>query len=315
MGKIKSKISLGIGSSGGIIAVALALILILSVAIFAEPLDFPAADGASPIVIDETTDLQVAAFAKPVIVNGRAKEVFVFGGDVVVNGEVEGDVGVIGGNVIQNSGAVIGGDVIVIGGAYRPADRVPRRSANRDTVVFGIFEEELREIGRNPASILSPTFSMAFLAQRAIAVIFWFVITMVVSTIAPGAVGRAVAALRLSPAKVVGAGLGGLILVILMVAAGVALLPDFISALVWLMAFLALTLAYLYGRVSLQLTAGKAIIKAVWPAARSESAAAIAGVLFWTVILSIPYVWTAALLAIFAAGVGLVVTAKRPHAT
>ncbi|MER3431369.1 MAG: hypothetical protein C4324_10070 [Blastocatellia bacterium] len=295
-----------------VFAVVSSVFFALQTVAFAETADSLVSDAEPAIVINDTTELRIAAFGKPVIVNGTAKEVFVFGGDIVVNGEVKGDVGVIGGNVIQNRSAFIGGDVIVIGGSYRPADRLPRRSTNRETVVFGIFEEELREIGKNPASILSPTLSMAFLAQRTIAVIFWFIVTMMVGTIAPGAVSRAVAALRLSPTKVAGAGLGGLTLVILSVAAGAAVLPDYLSAMVWLMAFVALTLAYLFGRVSLQIAVGKAILKQIHSASRSESTAAIAGVLFWTIILSLPYVWTIALLAVFAAGVGLVLTAKRP---
>lgn len=271
-------------------------------------------DRRPAIVIDETSDQQVATLSKDVIVNGRAREVFVFGGDVVINGAVSGDVGVIGGNVIQNPGSVVGGDIIVIGGSYRPADRTPNRAPGRETIVFGIFEDELREIGENPASILSPAFSPAFFAQRAISVVFWFIITMIFATIAPGAVGRAVSKLRLMPARVAIYGLGGLFAAVFVVAAGVAILPDYISALVWLMVFIALMLAYLYGRVALQIAAGKRLLKIVSPGARSESASALTGVIFWTLILSLPVLWTLALLTIFAAGIGLVATARRPNA-
>lgn len=289
----------------------LSLFFVCPAQVFPGP-ERDSANSAEPLtVIDESSDQQVAVVGRNVVVNGKAREVFVFGGDIIVNGTVDGDVGVIGGNVIQNAGSFVGGDVIVIGGAYRPAERNPGRTAGKETIVFGIFEDELREIGKNPASILSPTLSLAFLAQRLISVIFWFLITMIFSTIAPGAVGRAIANIRLSTMKVVLYGFGGLLTVIFLVVAGVAVLPDYLSALVWLMAFIVLMLAYLFGRVALQITVGKRILKLINWNIHSESAAAILGVLFWTLLLSLPYLWTVALLLIFAAGVGLAVTGRR----
>ena len=46
------------------------------------------------------------------------------GGDVIVEGVVEGDVATIGGSVIQKAGSRIGGDVIVLGGTYRSEDAI-----------------------------------------------------------------------------------------------------------------------------------------------------------------------------------------------
>ena len=77
--------------------------------------------------------MEVIAFSKTVIVRKHAKAVFVFGGDVIVEGRVETDVGVIGGNVIQKEGSYIGGDVMVIGGAYRPESPTPLRTAGKET--------------------------------------------------------------------------------------------------------------------------------------------------------------------------------------
>lgn len=255
--------------------------------------------------------MEVIAIAKTVIVRGSAKGVFVTGGDVIVEGTVAGDVGVIGGNVIQREGASIGGDVIVLGGSYKPDAKNPLRAEGKETIVLGVFEEELREIGQNPTQIFSPTFSGAFVAQRILSVLFWFVVTLIFSTIAPGAVSRAIARFQLSTLKVVGLGLAGLVLSTVGVVAGFGLLPDYLSGVLWLMIFVLLMLSYLFGRVALHLSVGKQIQKYFFPDRKqSETVAILIGVLVWTVLLSIPYLWTFALLALFAAGVGLVLTAR-----
>jgi hypothetical protein len=72
-----------------------------------------------------------------------------------------------------------------------------------------------------------------------------------------------------------------------------------------------LLLAYLFGRVTLQLSLGKFIQKQILPNFKqNETIAILIGVLAWTVLLSLPYLWTLAVLALFAAGVGLVLTAR-----
>ena len=118
------------------------------------------------IEIQDMPEMEVIAFAKTVVIRKSAKAVFVFGGDVIIEGRVETDVGVIGGNIIQKDGAYIGGDVMAIGGAYRPESATPLREAGKETIVFGIFEEELRQLGQDPTQILSPSMTPAFFAQR-----------------------------------------------------------------------------------------------------------------------------------------------------
>ena len=77
------------------------------------------------------------------------------------------------------------------------------------------------------------------------------------------------------------------------------------------MALVLLLLAYLFGRVALQLSIGKMIQKSILPnGSRSETLAILFGVLFWTLLLSVPYLWTFALLALFISGLGLVLTAR-----
>lgn len=255
--------------------------------------------------------MEVIAFAKTVIIRKHAKAVFVFGGDVIVEGRVEMDVGVIGGNVIQKEGAYIGGDVIAVGGAYKPEAASPLRAEGKETVVFGIFEEELRQMGQDPTQILSPHMTPAFFAQRVLSMLFWFVITIAFSTIAPGAVSRAIARTQLSTLQVAGLGLGGLVATVFAVIAAASFLPESLSAIVWVMAFLVLILAYVFGRVALQILVGKSIQKYFFPTRKHpESLAILYGVVVWTVLLSLPYVWTFVLLTLFAAGVGLVLTAR-----
>ncbi len=248
---------------------------------------------------------------KSVIVNKQAKGVLAIGGDVIVEGRIEGDVATIGGNVVQKENAYIGGDIIVFGGAYKPESQNPLREPGRETVMFGVFEEELRNFGQNPSQIFSPSLSLSFLAQRLVLALFWFVVTLVITTIAPGAVSRSVARLQLSSLKVLALGGTALLLLIGGIIAGALMLPNYLSATVWLLGVLLLILAYVFGRVSLQVSIGKLVQKHLLSESnRSETLAILIGVLIWTVLLSLPYVWLFALFAVFAVGSGLVLTGR-----
>lgn len=263
------------------------------------------------ITIDDAPEMQVIAFSKTVIIKKHAKEVLVWGGDIIVEGRVDGDVAAIGGSVIQKEGAFIGGDIIVFGGAYRPESRDPLRAEGKETVMFGMFEEELRSLAQNPSQIFSPTFSLAFLAQRLLSVLFWFIVTLAVTTIAPGAVSRAIVRFNLSTLNVLAFGFLGLALTTIGVIASLGLLPDYLSAILGLMAFVLMMLAYGFGRVTLQVSAGKFVQKHLLSDRhQSETLAIFIGVLLWTILLSVPYVWTLALLTLFASGLGLVLTAR-----
>ncbi len=262
--------------------------------------------------VNNSPEMSVIAVAKTVIVKQSAKDVFVFGGDVVIEGNVSGDVAVIGGTIKQREGAFIGGDVIVIGGSYKHDSQQPLRTAGKETIVFGILEDELRDLGRNPESILSPSLTPAFFAQRILSALFWFVVTLGFATIAPGAVSRAIVRTKLTPAKVAGFGLAGLIGSLVLVSTVSTTLPEYLSVVVWLMVVGLLMLAYLFGRVTLQLSVGKYFQKQFPSSFKSnETVAILIGVIVWTVLLSLPYVWIFAVLTVFAAGVGLVITARN----
>lgn len=289
---------------------AFCLIFCFAVSVSAGPEFSISADGKT-MTIENAPEMQVIAVAKDVTVRGEAKEVFSWGGNVTVEGRVDGDVAAFGGNVIQKDGAFIGGDVIVIGGDYQPESKEPLRVAGRETIVIGVFEEELRETAQNPSQLFAPEFSWTFLAQRILSLLFWFVITMVVATIAPGAVSRASTRFQLSTLKVLGLGLVGFVVVTVGTILSVGVLPEYLSVIFAMMALALLMLAYVFGRVAMQVSLGR-YLQRLMPgnANRSEALAIFIGSLAWALLLSVPYVWTLALLTLFAAGIGLVVTAR-----
>lgn len=263
------------------------------------------------VVVDDAPEMEVFAYGKTVIVRQRAKGVLAFGGDVVIEGSVEGDVAAIGGSVIQKENAYIGGDVIILGGKYKPESQAPLREKGKETVMYAGYQEELHDLTQNPSSLFSPAFSAGFVAQRILSVLFWFLVTLGLTTLAPGAVSRAAARLQLSALKVAGIGMAAFLLTTVGVIVSLRFLPNHVSVLLGLMAFAMVLLAYLFGRVVLHVIFGKLILKYLLPEkARSEMIAILCGVLFSTLILSVPYVWTLALIAMFAVGIGLVLTGR-----
>jgi hypothetical protein len=273
--------------------------------------EFSISEDGKTMTIENAPEMQVIAVAKDVTVRGEAKEIFSWGGNVTVEGKVSGDVAAFGGDVIQKEGAFIGGDVIVIGGTYQPESKEPLRVAGKETVVIGVFEEELRQTAQNPTQLFAPELSWAFFAQRILSLLFWFVVTMVFATIAPGAISRASARFQLSTLKVLGLGLVGFVIVTVGTIVSVGVLPEYLSVIFAMMALALLMLAYVFGRVAMQVSLGK-YLQRFMPGNgnRSEALAIFIGSLGWTLLLSVPYIWTFALLALFAAGIGLVATAR-----
>ena len=266
------------------------------------------------LIVDEASGMNIFAFGKTVIIKKNAKGVLVFGGDVIVEGKVDEDVGTIGGSVIQKETGFIGGDVIILGGTYKPENEQPLRNPDKETVVFAVFEEQLRNISQNPAQIFSPEFSWSFLASRLISVLFWFIISLALTTISPGAVSRAIARFQLSTLKVFGLGVIGIFLTTFGVILSINFLPNYVGAIVGLMALVILLLAYVFGRVALQASTGKWLQKIFLSEKRqSETIALFIGVFVWTVILSLPFIGTFAWVALLIASLGLVLTARSTN--
>jgi hypothetical protein len=289
-------------------------ILLFQFVIFAQTPNITTSEDEQTLIIEGNPDTQVFSFGKNVIVKQAAKEVFVFGGDVTIEGKVDGDVGTIGGSVIQKENAFIGGDVIVLGGTYQSEAQKPQRNAEKETVIIGIFEEELRNFAQNPTAVFSPTLTWGFLAQRIISILFWFLISFFFTTISPGAISRAVARFQLSSLKVVGIGFSGFLFTTLGIMLSVAFLPGYLSGIISLMMLILLFLAYVFGRVALQVSTGKLLQKHILPENKhSETVAILLGVVAWTIILSVPYIWTFALLLLFSVSIGLVFTARTKN--
>ena len=290
-------------------------ILLFQIVIFAQTSpNITTTEDQQTLIIEGNADTQVFSFGKNVIVKQQAKEVFVFGGNVTIEGKVDGDVATLGGSVVQKENAFIGGDVIVLGGTYQPETAKPLRNAEKETVIIGIFEEELRNFAQNPSTIFSPTLTWGFLAQRIVSILFWFLISFFFTTIAPGAISRAVARFQLSSLKIVGIGFSGFLFTTIGIMLSVAFLPGYVSGIVSLMLIILLFLAYVFGRVALQVSTGKLLQKYILPESKhSETVAILLGVIAWTIILSLPYIWTFALLLLFSVSIGLVFTARAKN--
>ena len=263
------------------------------------------------LIVEDAGESDVYAFGKNVIVKQNAKGVLAFGGDVIVEGRVEGDVATIGGSITQKETAFIGGDVITFGGTYRPESANPLRSEGKETIMYAGYEEEIRHLTQNPSQLFAPSFTLSFLAQRVLLLLVWFVISLALTTIAPGAISRAVVRFQLSALKIFAAGFAALILTVIAVMVSLSFLPNYIYAIVILTAIALLLLSFVFGRVALQVSLGKQLQKMLLPENKhSETLALLIGAFVWTALLSIPYLWTFTLLFLAAASLGLVFTAR-----
>ena len=263
------------------------------------------------LIIEDAPESEIFALGKTVIIKKSAKGVLSLGGDVIIEGRVEGDAAAIGGSITQKKGAFIGGEVIVFGGTYQHEDKQPLRNAEKETVVLAVFEDELRDMMQNPSQIFAPSVSWSFFAQRLLSVLFWFLISLGLATIAPGAVSRAVARFSLSTLKVFAIGMASFLLIIIGGTLSLSFLPNYLGAIVGIMAFALLMLGYVFGRAALQVSIGKRIQKLfLSDKKQSEVVSYLIGAFVITLLLSIPYLWTLTLLALFASSLGLVFTAR-----
>ena len=285
-------------------------ILLAAFSIYAGPTVNLSQPDDNTLVIEDAPDMELISFGKTVIIKKQVKEVLSVGGNVIIEGTVSGDVGAVGGNITQKENAFIGGDVTVLGGNYTAESKTPLRNAGKETVVLAIFEEQIRDLAQNPSRLFSPNMSWSFLAQRVLSVLFWFIISLALTTISPGAVSRGVARFRLSTLKVFAVGSFGFVITVIAVAMGISFLPTYLSTIVGLMALILLLLSYVFGRVTLQMIVGRMLQKHILPdKMQSETIALLIGVIVWSIFLSIPYLLVIAFLTLFAASVGLVLTA------
>src|SRR6185503_20936911 len=154
-------------------------------------------------VIEGVNNTTVFGMGQSLRIKGEVKEgAIAFGGDVIVEGTVDGDVAAIGGSVVQREGSRIGGDVIVLGGIYHHGKAAPGRDPQSVTIMYAGYDDELRHVMREPFSLVTPRFTAAFFGIRLLAILFWFVISLALTAAMPNTVSRAVARLRLTSLRV-----------------------------------------------------------------------------------------------------------------
>jgi len=267
------------------------------------------APDAEELVVEGRNAGDVFASGRNVRVRGEVRGVIAFGGDVIVEGRVEGDAATIGGSVVQLEGSHIGGDVMVFGGSYR-REGGGRAEGGRTYMVAG-FEPELREAARDPASLLTPELSAAFVGWRVLSVLFWFIVSMALTAFTPGAVGRAAARLQLTSPRVALIGLLGVVVVGPGGTAALHLLPPMLGGLVFATGLLLVLFSYLFGRVVVHAVTGRWLQRVLLPEGRrSESVALLLGAAFWSLALALPYVWPLVVTGLVVVSLGLALTAR-----
>ena len=263
------------------------------------------------MVISGTYKGPVVAVGSSVTITGTAQEAVSLGGDVIVEGVVEGDVAAIGGSVIQKPGARIGGDVMVLGGAYRADDAVPNRKAGAMTMMYAGYEQELRDMMRNPTGIFSPRWTPTYLGTRLLVVLFWFVVALGFTAAMPNTISRGVARLQLTSIRVALIGLIGVVVVFGAVLLCLRVMPEPVSVVVGLLALLLWLVAGLFGRVILYAATGRWIQRKYLRIGKnSEAVALLLGTSFWVLLTSLPYVWPFMAAFMLIISFGLALTAR-----
>jgi hypothetical protein len=262
-------------------------------------------------VIEGVSNTTVFGLGQSIRITGSVKEgAIAFGGDVIVEGTVDGDVAAIGGSVIQREGSRIGGDVIVLGGIYHHGKAAPGRDPQSVTIMYAGYEDQLRHVMREPFSLLQPQLSAKFLGYRLLAVLLWFIISLALTAVMPNTVSRAVARLQLTSLRVALIGLLGAVVVTIGVAVCLLLTPEVIGALISVLALLLVLVATLFGRVVIFAATGRWLQRRFLPRLRSESITLLLGVVFWVVLASLPYVWPIVIAGLLVISMGLALTAR-----
>ena len=266
----------------------------------------------SPTIVEGVNDTMVYSIGRSLQVNGNARNgALVLGGDLIVQGTVDGDVAAVGGSVIQLQGARISGDVMVIGGSYSHVDEVPLRSPTGQTIMFAGYEAELRTVIRNPQDLLSPHWTARSIGLRILAILFWFVVSLALTAAMPGTISRGVARLQLTSLRVAVIGVLGAVAIGPGAILALRYLPTPISAVVGMMALLLVLIAGLFGRVMIYAATGRWIQRHfLRNSTNSEVVALLLGTTTWILFSSIPYVWPFVVTVIWVLSLGLALTAR-----
>jgi hypothetical protein len=285
----------------------LALVLLFMTCVYAQD-----ANTENVVLVNGVSDSTVFGMGNSIRITGTVKQgAMSLGGDVIVEGVVEGDVATIGGSVIQLPGSRIGGDVIVLGGTYRAGDASAQRNAKSMTIMYAGYQQELRDMMRNPSGLFSPHWTPTYLGTRFLAVLFWFIVALAFTAAMPGTISRGVARLQLSSVRVAAIGLIGVVVLFVSTVVCLWIMPEAIQVFVGLFALLLWIVASLFGRVILYAATGKWLQRKYVPFGKnSEAVALLLGTSFWVLLTSLPYVWPFMAAFILIISFGLALTAR-----
>jgi hypothetical protein len=289
--------------------VFLSLLTVLAIQAQEKAKEHP--DDPAALVIAGNNDGTVFGMGRSLKITGTVHGAIAFGGDVFVEGTIEGDVAAVGGSIVQREGSRIGGDVIVIGGTYHHGKSAPGRDPQKATIMYAGYEDQLRQMMRQPTTLLSPRLSASFFGWRLLVILFWFVVSLAITAAMPSTISRAMARLQLTGLRVVLVGLLGAVVIVPGCLLGLWLLPTPVSVLVGLLALLLLIVATLFGRVVVFAATGRWLQRRFFAErAQSESIALLMGVSFWIVLSSLPYVWPIVFGGLLIVSLGLALTAR-----
>ena len=208
-------------------------------------------------------------------------------------------------------GARIGGDVIVLGGTYRADDVSPNRNQAAKTMMYAGYQQELRDMMRNPTGVFSPKWTPTYLGTRLLVVLFWFIVSLGLTAAMPGTISRGVARLQTTSLRVAVIGLTGVIVLFAGVLLCLWIMPEPIRVLVGMLALLLWIVAGLFGRVILYAATGRWLQRKYVSLGRnSEAVALLLGTSFWVLLTSLPYVWPFMAAFILIISFGLALTAR-----
>lgn len=270
-----------------------------------------AQNAKETLVISGANEGPVVGLGRSVRITGKAQEAVSLGGDVIVEGVVDGDVAAVGGSVIQKAGARIGGDVIVIGGSYRAEDATPNRNPASMTMMYAGYEQELRNIMNNPTGVFTPRWTSTYLGTRLLVVLFWFLVSLGLTAAMHGTISRGVARLQLTSLRVAVIGLIGIVVLFGAVPLCLWIMPQPVQVMVGLLALLLLLVAGVFGRVILYAATGRWLQRKYFAIGKnSEAVALLLGTSFWVLLTSLPYVWPFMAAFMLIISFGLALTAR-----
>jgi hypothetical protein len=289
----------------------LGALMVCLIAIQAQPAAPEHPGDPSARVIEGVNNTTVFGMGQSIRITGTVKEgAIAFGGDVIVEGTVDGDVAAIGGSVVQREGSRIGGDVIVLGGIYHHGKAAPGRDPKSVTIMYAGYEDQLRQVMREPFSLLRPQLTPVFFGIRLLAILFWFVIALALTAAMPNTVSRAVARLQLTSIRVALIGLLGFFVITVGVFLALLVLPPLIGVVISILAVLLVIVATLFGRAVICAATGRWIQRRFFPRLRSESVTLLMGVTFWVIMASLPFVWPLVVAGLLVTSLGLALTAR-----